>query len=203
MFLYMVSVGSGILVVLGVYLFLKTRRIYETGEALSIRISLGWWILDLVHCLLVVLSSSYTIWSILVNEMATLIGGSAIFGVGVVIMLAGMVEFRSIGRISGSETSELVTTGIYRWSRNPQYLGWFLVLLGISVIGRSGLALLYTMIGVILFHFYITQIEEPYLDRIFGEKYLVYKRETRRYFGLPKEKRRNRPRKSRAYRNEI
>ncbi len=195
MFLYVFSVGSGILVVLGMYLFLKTRRTYETGEALSVRISFGWWILDLVHCLLVVLSSLYTIWSISLNEMATLIGGSAILGAGGAIMLAGMVEFRSLGRISGSETSELVTAGIYRWSRNPQYLGWFLVLLGISVIGSSGLALLYTMIGIVLFHYYTTQIEEPYLEQIFGEKYLMYKEETPRYFGLPKGKRHNRPRK--------
>lgn len=195
MFLYVVSVGSGILVVLGVYLLLKTRRTYETGEALSIGISFGWWILDLVHCLLVVLSSLYTIWSISLNEVAALIGGSAIFGAGVVVMLAGMVEFRSLGRISGWDTSELVTTGIYRWSRNPQYLGWFLILLGISVIGRSGLALLYAMMGIVLFHFYTTQIEEPYLEQIFGEKYLVYKEETPRYFGLPKEERHSRPRK--------
>ena len=201
MFLYVVSVGSAFLVVLGVYLFLKTRRTYETGEALSVRTSFGWWILDLGHCLLVVLSSSYTIWSISLNEMATLIGGSAVFGAGVVVMLAGMVEFRSLGRISGSDTSELVTTGIYRWSRNPQYLGWFLVLLGISVIGSSGLALLYTMMGIVLFHFYTTQIEELYLEQIFGEKYLMYKEETPRYFGLPKEKRHNRPRKIQGLQN--
>ena len=188
MFLYVVPVGSGILVVLGLYLFLKTKRTYDVGKALSIRISLGWWVLDLVHCLLVILSSLYTLWPIPINEIAALIGGSVMLGVGVVLMLAGMIEFRSLRRISGSDTSELVTTGIYQWSRNPQYLGWFLVLLGISLIGSSGLALLYTMIGIILFHFYITRIEEPYLGRIFGEKYIQYKSRTPRYIGLPKRK---------------
>jgi protein-S-isoprenylcysteine O-methyltransferase Ste14 len=191
MFLYVVPVGSGILVVLGLYLFLKTKRTYDTGKALSIRISLGWWVLDLVHCLLVILSSLYTVWSIPINEMAALIGGSVMLGVGVVLMLTGMIKFHSIGRISGSDTSELVTTGIYQWSRNPQYLGWFLVLLGISLIGSSGLALLYTTIGIILFHFYITRIEEPYLEHVFGEKYLLYKREAPRYIGIPKRKKAN------------
>jgi len=185
MFLYVVPVGSGILVVLGLYLFLKTKRTYDTGKALSIRISLGWWLLDTVHCLLVILSSLYNIWPIPINEMVTLAGGSVLLGVGVVVMLAGMIEFRSIGRISGSGTSELVTTGIYQWSRNPQYLGWFLVLSGISLIGSSGLALSYTMIAIILFHFYITRIEEPFLERIFKEKYLLYKKGAPRYFGIP------------------
>jgi len=188
MFLYVAPVGSGILVVLGLYLFLKTKRTYDTGKVLSIRISLGWWVLDLVHCLLVIWSSLYTVWPILMNEMHALIGGSVMLGVGVVLMLAGMIEFRSIGRISGSDTSELVTTGIYQWSRNPQYLGWFLVLSGISLIGNSGLALLYTVIGIILFHFYITRIEEPYLERIFEKKYLLYKKGAPRYIGIPKGK---------------
>ncbi|MFQ6077329.1 MAG: methyltransferase family protein, partial [Candidatus Bathyarchaeia archaeon] len=65
---------------------------------------------------------------------------------------------------------------------------WFLVLLGISLIGRSGLALLYTMIAIILFHFYITRMEEPYLERIFGEKYLSYKLRTPRYISILKRK---------------
>jgi len=188
MFFYVIPVGSGILVVLGLYLFLKTKRTYDTGKALSIGISLGWWVLDLAHCLLVILSSLYNVWLMQINEIAALIGGSMMLGVGIVLMLAGMIAFRSIGRISGSDTSELVTTGIYQWSRNPQYLGWFLVLLGISLIGSSGLALLYTTIGIILFHFYITRIEEPYLERVFEEKYLLYEKGVPRYFGIPKRK---------------
>ena len=188
MFWYVVSVGSGIVVVLGLYLFLKTKRTYDTGKALSISISLGWWLLDLVHCVLVIVSSLYTVWPIPINEIAALIGGSVMLGVGVVLMLAGMIEFRSIGRISGLDTSELVTTGIYQWSRNPQYLGWFLVLLGISLIGSSGLALLYTTIGIILFHLYIIRCEEPYLEHLFGKKYLLYKKGIPRYIGIPKRK---------------
>lgn len=188
MLFYVFSAGSGILVVLGLYVLLKTKRTYDSGKTLSTGISLGWWVLDTVHCLLVILSSLYTVWPISINKMAALIGGSVMFGVGMVMMLAGMTEFRSMRRISGLETSELVTTGIYRWSRNPQYIGWFLVLLGISLIGSSGLALLYTMIGIILFHFYTIQMEEPYLEHVIGEKYLLYKERTPRYIGIPKRK---------------
>lgn len=180
--------GSGILLVLGLYVFLKTKKTYGRGETLPPGTSFGWWVLDTVHCLLVILSSVYSVWLMPINAAVALIGGSIMLGVGLVVMLCGMIHFHSIRKISGLETSELVTTGIYQWSRNPQYFGWFLVLLGISIIGRSELALLYTMIAIILFHFYITRIEEPYLGRIFGEKYIQYKSRTPRYIGLPKRK---------------
>ncbi len=188
MLFYVLYVVSGILVVLGLYVFLKTKRTYDSGKALPVGISFGWWVLDAVHFFLVVSSSLYTVWPIPIDNAVALTGGSVMLGIGVVVMLAGMIEFRSMRRISGLDNSELVTTGIYRWSRNPQYLGWFLVLSGISIIGGSWLALLYTMIGIILFHFYITRIEEPYLERIFGEKYLSYQSKTPRYIGLSKIK---------------
>ena len=183
----MFLVGSVVLVVLGLYVLLETKRAYDKGSALSKGLSVGWWVLDTIHCLLVILSSLYAVWPLPINKVAALICGSVFMvGVGVVMMLAGMIEFRSIYSISGLDTSELVTSGIYQWSRNPQYFGWFLVLLGISLVGGSGLALLYTMIAIILFHFYVTRMEEPYLEQIFGEKYLFYKERTPRYVGMPK-----------------
>jgi protein-S-isoprenylcysteine O-methyltransferase Ste14 len=186
MLFYVFSVGSGILVMLGLYVLLETKRTYDKGKTLSKGLSIGWWMLDTVHYLLVILSSLYTVWLISINEKVALIGGSVTLGVGVVIMLVGMIEFHSLRSISGLDTPQLVTTGIYRWSRNPQYFGWFLVLLGTSFIGRSWLALFYTVIAIILFHFYITQMEEPYLERIFRENYLLYKEKAPRYIGIPK-----------------
>jgi protein-S-isoprenylcysteine O-methyltransferase Ste14 len=189
MLFYMFVIVSGILVVLGLYVLLETKRTYEKGKTLAKGLSTGWWTVDTVHCSLVILSSLYSVWRMPINKEGTLVGGSVTLGVGVIVMLAGMIEFHSIQRISGLDTSQLVTTSIYQWSRNPQYLGWFLVLLGISFVGRSGLSLFYTVIAIILFHFYITRVEEPYLERIFEEKYLLYKERTPRYMGIPKWKR--------------
>jgi protein-S-isoprenylcysteine O-methyltransferase Ste14 len=179
-------VGAGILVVLGLYVLLKTKKVYAKGKTFSIGLSAGWWIVDTVHGLLVTLSSLYGVWLVPINGIVALVGGSVMLGVGVIIMLIGMIEFRSLRRISGLETSELVTTGIYQWSRNPQFFGWFLGLLGISLIGRSGFALLLTTVAIIFSHYYITRIEEPYLERRFEEKYLLYKSRTPRYIGIPK-----------------
>ncbi len=107
--------------------------------------------------------------------------------IGPLIILLGMLEFRSFKRILGMDSSKLITSGIYRYSRNPQYAGWFLTLLGISIAGRSGLALLLTIALIIGIHLYNIKLEEPYLERIFGDEYLRYKENTPRYFGMPKK----------------
>jgi len=85
------------------------------------------------------------------------------------------------------EVSKLITTGIYRWSRNPQFLGFYLSLLGLSLLGRSGYALLLAIIAIIYCHDYIVKVEEPYLERIFKEEYRAYKSRTPRYFGIPRK----------------
>ena len=135
-----------------------------------------------------ILASFYNVWLLPFNNMVALIGGWVIFGVGFIIMIAGMVEFRSLRRISVLDTSKLITTGIYQYSRNPQYFGWFIYLLGISLIGRSGLAFLYTIVLIIIVHLYTIWMEEPYLEHIFGEGYLLYKLKTPRYIGIKKKR---------------
>lgn len=85
---------------------------------------------------------------------------------GTTLTSAGVIEFRSIRRLSGMETSKLITTGIYHWSRNPQFLGFYLTLLGITLLGSSGYALLLTITAITYYH-YIINIEEPHLKHIF------------------------------------
>jgi protein-S-isoprenylcysteine O-methyltransferase Ste14 len=139
-----------------------------------------------VHFLLVTGASLYAVWLLPINKMFALIVGLVMFGIGIVIILAGVVEFRSLRRMSGLDISRLVTTGIYQWSRNPQYIGWFIWLLGISLMGRSGLAFLFTIVLIISMHFYTIWLEEPYIERIFGEEYNLYRSRTARYIGMPK-----------------
>lgn len=179
-------IGSGILVVIGIYCLLGIRKVYGKGEMLPLHVSIALWVLDTVHVLLVILSSLYAVWLLPINKMVALISGLVVFAFGIVIMFAGMIEFRSLRRISGLDTSRLVTTGIYQWSRNPQYIGWFIWLLGISLIGRSGLAFLFTIVFIIVMHFYTIWMEEPYLERVFGEEYRLHKSRIARYIGMPK-----------------
>jgi protein-S-isoprenylcysteine O-methyltransferase Ste14 len=179
--------GLGIFVILSIYCWLGAKKAYDKGEILPLRVSIAVWILDTIHALLVIISSLYTVWPLPLNKTAVIISGLALILIGLVIMLIGMIKFRSLRKISGLDTSRLISTGIYGWSRNPQYMGWFLVLIGISLMGRSGLAFLLTIIAIIAMHLYVIWLEEPYLERIFGEEYRLYQSRVPRYLGIGKK----------------
>lgn len=180
-------VGTVILIVIGIFCWLEIKQFYEKGTSLPTYVSVAIWILDAIHGLIVILASLTSIWRLPFNKMVSLILGFIMLGCGFVLMLKGMMEFRSLRKISGLDKSFLVKTGVYRWSRNPQYFGWFMWLLGVSLMGRSGLAFLFTIVFIIGIHLYNIGLEEPYLERIFGDEYRLYKLSTPRYIGIPKE----------------
>lgn len=179
-------IGTSILIIMGIFCWMGIKKSYDKGNQLPTNVSIAIWIADTIHFLLVVLASSTSTWQIPIHKTFRLIAGFIFFGLGLIIMFAGMIQFRSFRKISGLDTSKMVTTGIYKWSRNPQYTGWFIWLLGISVFGQSGFALLLTVIFIIGIHLYNILLEEPYLERIFGEEFRSYKSKIPRYLGIPK-----------------
>ncbi|ADT84375.1 methyltransferase family protein [Thermococcus barophilus] len=177
--------------VLDGYVFSEIKKIYEKGEILPTNVAIAVWTSYILHFVLIVWASLEGLWRLPINTTVALASGLVVAAVGSIIMLLGIWEFRSFKRMSGLDTSKLVTTGIYRYSRNPQNLGLLLIFLGISLAGRSLLALLLTAAFAIGFHKYVVELEEPYLERIFGEEYRRYKERTPRYFGRPKSRRDN------------
>jgi len=125
---------------------------------------------------LVALSSLYNIWPLSIETAIALVIGILMLGLGIVLALAGILEFRSLHKISGMNDSKLITTGVYSWSKNPQFLGFYLALLGTSILGKSGYALLLTVIAVIYCHYYIVEIEEPHLEHILDFEELMITR---------------------------
>ena len=93
-------------------------------------------------------------------------------------------DFASVGRGTPAPIDPpkvLVVCGLYRYVRNPIYLGVLFVLLGEAVFFESS-ALLRYMIGVFLiFHLFVIFYEEPSLRRKFGESYERYCRSVRRW----------------------
>jgi protein-S-isoprenylcysteine O-methyltransferase Ste14 len=75
----------------------------------------------------------------------------------------------------------LVTTGIHGWTRNPIYLGMFLVHGGIGVAAQSTWVLVLTLPLAILIRYGVVVREEAYLERRFRDAYLDYKRRVRRW----------------------
>jgi protein-S-isoprenylcysteine O-methyltransferase Ste14 len=75
----------------------------------------------------------------------------------------------------------IVRTGPYRFSRNPIYLAFSLLQLGIAIWVNS-VWLLATLVGAVaLIHSIVIQREEHYLERKFGAGYLDYKASVRRW----------------------
>jgi protein-S-isoprenylcysteine O-methyltransferase Ste14 len=69
---------------------------------------------------------------------------------------------------------ELVVKGIYRYVRNPMYLGIISILLGEALFFESKILLVYAAVVFCLFHMFILFYEEPVLKKKFGEPYREY-----------------------------
>jgi len=75
----------------------------------------------------------------------------------------------------------LVTTGIHRLSRNPIYVGMFLLYTGIGVAARSQWVLLLAAPLAVTMRYGVVAREEAYLERRFGDAYRRYKARVRRW----------------------
>ena len=78
-------------------------------------------------------------------------------------------------------TRVLVTTGIHSWTRNPIYLGMFLVYGGIGIAARSLWTLILMLPLAITIRYGVVAREEAYLERLFGDAYRDYKARVRRW----------------------
>jgi len=78
-------------------------------------------------------------------------------------------------------SSKIVTSGIYAYSRNPIYLGWFVLIAGRGFMNASLLVLLVAVTMLLLLYWAVIVEEEKYLESKFGEEYLSYKKRVRRW----------------------
>lgn len=78
--------------------------------------------------------------------------------------------------------NKLITGGPYKYSRNPQYIGDSLNIVGFMVITNSRMVWIIGLLGVIL-NLIAPSVEEPWLEEQYGESYLEYKRRVPRFIG--------------------
>ena len=112
--------------------------------------------------------------------------GALLIAAGVMVAVLGVLEFRRAGTtvnpMSPERASNVVTSGVYRWSRNPMYLGMASVLAGLALAVGSATGLLVTAgFCAYLSRFQIAP-EERRLLEAFGEPYARYLRQVRRWF---------------------
>ncbi len=75
----------------------------------------------------------------------------------------------------------LITSGLFNYSRNPIYLGMFFILLGLEIFLGSLITFLFPVVLLIFLNRLIIN-DEKRLETLFGDSYLKYKREVRRWF---------------------
>jgi protein-S-isoprenylcysteine O-methyltransferase Ste14 len=103
---------------------------------------------------------------------------------GAVLLLASFWNFAFRGRGTphpADPPKELVVSGPYRFTRNPQYLGVILLLLGHFTWSGALLLAPYALLVFILFNIFIRFYEEPTLQSRFGDSYRRYKQRVPRW----------------------
>lgn len=120
--------------------------------------------------------------------------GVVIISAGVVIYLSTIISFllkgkgtpaiwftKVIGFIIGEEPVQMVSSGLYRYSRNPMYLGVIATVAGQGIFFQYSITLWYALSLIVIFNFVVILIEEPHLEKKFGDEYRSYKKLTRRW----------------------
>lgn len=122
------------------------------------------------------------VWPVTLPARLCMTVGIGMAALGAGTALAGARPFGPGAQISGIEPGPLHLSGIYRYSRNPQYLGLGLVATGTAVAARSGFAGLLAA-GVWAAYRRWIPSEECHLTRIFGNDYTLYRDQVRRWLG--------------------
>ena len=107
--------------------------------------------------------------------------------VGDLIFLISVLCMKDSWRagIPDSGKTELVTDGIYAYSRNPAFLGFDLQYIGVLLMYCNLLTGMFTVFAIVMLHLQILQ-EERYLTVVFGSAYLDYRHRVFRYLGRRK-----------------
>ena len=109
--------------------------------------------------------------------------GFLIIGFGFIMVLwSRSLLLKNSTTLQPSEApTSLVTSGPFRFSRNPIYLGMASILLGFAVLMGTMVAFALPVLFVMLIEFSIIPGEERMLEKIFGEPYRGYKKKVRRW----------------------
>ena len=79
------------------------------------------------------------------------------------------------------QPNKLITNGFFKYSRNPIYLGFTLVLLGAATLFGNVAAIIPVVFFFLLSNFWYIPFEEKNLEKFFGDSYLTYKSHVRRW----------------------
>jgi len=108
----------------------------------------------------------------------------ALFVAGVAILLycISLFAVKGKGTLSPADpTKKLVVSGLYKFSRNPMYIGVMLILIGESLFFSATVMWIYSAMVFLAFNVFIIIHEEPRLESEFGTEYQQYLKTVRRW----------------------
>lgn len=176
------------LVFLWILQYLRVKKDYSNSLKRSLLNSILTVIYYHTYSLLIIYTSFCNLWAYsnkFYIHFLSFIIGSVVGGISGLYYLRVMIYFKSLKKMIGLQTNELITSGLFKKCRNPQTLSKGFAQIGVGIMGRSLFAIIIGFIWWFLNHLNILE-EEKVLESLFGESYLEYCIETPRYYTLKK-----------------
>jgi protein-S-isoprenylcysteine O-methyltransferase Ste14 len=109
--------------------------------------------------------------------------GYVLIVLGVSIVGISIKQFNKAGTTFKVEkpSTSIVKTGLYRFSRNPIYIGLSLIYLGVGIAANNIWIVILLIPILIIVHYGVILREEQYLEKKFAKEYLTYKSRVRRW----------------------
>jgi protein-S-isoprenylcysteine O-methyltransferase Ste14 len=103
--------------------------------------------------------------------------------IGLITGFSGFSAFRKAGTSlrPGDEPTQFITQGPFRFTRNPMYLGFGLILIAAFFLTKSFFFLIPPVVFFLLMNFLLVPFEEKLMTEHFGEPYSEYRRRVRRW----------------------
>lgn len=129
---------------------------------------------------------------IFIQELSIFIQNNLIRYAGFIVSLLGVVVFVNAmvtmgdswrAGIDNTQETKIVKTGIYKYSRNPAFVGFDLFYIGIALAFSNVLNIIFAFASILILHLQILE-EEKFLPTVFGKEYLDFKERTNRYIGI-------------------
>lgn len=102
-------------------------------------------------------------------------------GIAISAVSADLFVKADTGLLPFEDATALVTAGLFRFTRNPMYLGMFLMVFGAAFLMGSIGALIPLLMFVLIIRYNFVAGEERFMEAAFGQQYLDYKSKVRRW----------------------
>ncbi len=122
-------------------------------------------------------------WSLPLSTPRRVFVGAIVARMGVALIFASRIALREANQPSkpGKPATQIVTSGVFRYTRNPTYLGLGILMLGIGVAANYIAWIALSILAVVAMHYVLVIREEEYLVSEFPNEYLCYKSRVRRW----------------------